>query len=123
MAKILIVEDNLSLNKAYKDKFTSSGFDVDIAIDGDEAIAALKRRPLPNLIILDLIIPKRDGYQVLEDVKASRVWKKIPVVIASNLGEETNMEKAKRMGAVDYFVKSDVTLEDLVHKIKTILQK
>jgi DNA-binding response OmpR family regulator len=120
MKTILIIEDDPALSRVYKDKFTAAGFNVVIAGDGESGIAALDDKP--DLVILDLLLPKKDGFAVLESMHAHITWKKIPVLIASNLGVEEDMEKAKKMGAMDYFVKSDVTLADLVSKVKRILE-
>lgn len=122
MAKILIVEDERSLTNVYREKLSSLGYDVEIAADGDAAVAALKSG-IPDIIVLDLIIPKKDGFQVLSEIKANSAWKHIPIIVASNLGEEEDIAKAKKMGVSEYFVKSDVSLADLVNRIKRLLKK
>jgi DNA-binding response OmpR family regulator len=120
MKTILIIEDDPSLLRVYRDKFTAAGFAVRVAVDGVAGIAALNEKP--DLVILDLLLPKKDGFAVLETMHTHGTWKNIPVLVASNLGVEEDMEKAKKMGATDYFVKSDVTLADLVSKVKKILE-
>ena len=122
MAKILIVEDNMSLNKAYKDKFISSGFDVDIAMDGDEAITALKRGPLPDLIILDLMIPKLPGEEVCKALRESfdENLVKIPIIMLT--GKDSMVDKilGKVIGADAYLTKP-YEFSDLFEVIKKIL--
>ena len=120
MKKILIAEDDRFLATAYKIKLTKAGYEVRIAVDGVEALKALAEY-VPDLIILDLIMPVKDGFAVLEELKKNDAWKKIPVIVASNLGQKEDMEKATNIGASDFVVKSDLSLENLITKIKKIL--
>ena len=118
--KILLVEDDLSLLKIYSNKLKISGFDVSVAITGDEALRKVKTE-LPDLVLLDLILPGKDGFMVLEEIKSDPKTKKIPVVILSNLGQESDIKRGKELGAIDYLVKSDIGLMDLVAKMKRYL--
>ena len=118
--KILLVEDDLSLLKIYSNKLKISGFDVSVAITGDEALRKVKTE-LPDLVLLDLILPGKDGFRVLEEIKSDPKTKKIPVVILSNLGQESDIKRGKELGAIDYLVKSDTGLMDLVAKMKRYL--
>ena len=118
--KILLVEDDLSLLKIYSNKLKISGFDVSMAITGDEALRKVKTE-LPDLVLLDLILPGKDGFMVLEEIKSDPKTKKIPVVILSNLGQESDIKRGKELGAIDYLVKSDIGLMDLVAKMKRYL--
>lgn len=115
--KVLLVEDDLSLMKIYSNKLRISGFDVSIAITGDEGFRKAQVE-LPQIILLDLILPGMDGFLVLEELKKNPITEGIPVVILSNLGQQTDIERGKRLGAVDYLVKSDVSLIDVVAKVK-----
>lgn len=117
MKKILVAEDDKYLADAYKLKLTKAGFDVLMASDGHETLEALKTFT-PDLIILDMVMPVKDGFTTLEDLKKSEEWKDIPVIIASNLGQREDM---MQLGAEDFVVKSDLKLEDLITKINTIL--
>ncbi len=119
--KILVVEDDKFLLNAYRVKLQKSGFEIKIAMDGEEAIAALKGYT-PDLILLDLILPKKDGFAVLEELKANEIWKKIPVLIASNLGQKEDIDRGMGLGATDYVVKTDLSLDDLVKKINSFLE-
>jgi DNA-binding response OmpR family regulator len=120
MKKILIAEDDRFLATAYKIKLTKAGYEVKIAVDGVEALKALAEY-VPDLVILDLIMPVKDGFAVLEELKKNDAWKKIPVIVASNLGQKEDMEKATNMGATDFVVKSDLSLENLIAKIRKIV--
>ena len=121
MAKILIAEDDKFLANAYRLKFTKSGFTVKLAIDGEEAIKELESFT-PDLIILDLIMPKKDGFMVLEDLSKNSKWKSIPVIVATNLEQKEDIDRAKSLGAIDYIVKSNVTIEEIVNKVKHLLK-
>lgn len=117
MKKILIVEDDEFLVDAYKVKLKKENFSIQIAMDGQEALETIKTSP-PQLIILDVIMPKKDGFEVLKDLKGNDATKSIPVLVASNVGEETSIQKALDMGAESYFIKSDISIQDLVNMIK-----
>jgi len=119
-AKILLVEDDLSLLKIYSNKLKINGFDVLPATTGDEALRKAQAES-PNIVLLDLIIPGKDGFVVLEELKKMEQTKNIPVIILSNLGQESDIQRGRRLGAVDYLIKSDVSLVDLVGKIKKYL--
>lgn len=119
--RILIAEDDKFLANAYRVKLEKEGFESVIAIDGEEALTALNSSDF-DLIILDLIMPKKDGFQTLEEIKASDKLKDIPVLIASNLGQKEDIDRGMELGAVDYIVKSDMSMEGLVSKIKEIIK-
>ncbi|XOU94290.1 MAG: response regulator [Candidatus Kerfeldbacteria bacterium] len=115
--KVLLVEDDLSLMKIYSNKLKISGFDVLLATTGDEGLRKAQVDQ-PNIVLLDLILPGMDGFLVLEEIKKDPLTENIPVVILSNLGQPADIERGKRLGAIDYLVKSDVSLLDLVAKVK-----
>jgi len=121
-AKILVAEDDLFLVKAYQAKLTKEGWEVAIAINGEEAMHKV-RSEKPDLILLDLVMPKKDGFEVLEELKDDKDLSKIPVIILSNLGQESDVERGKALGAVDYIIKTDLSIQNLVKKIKEILAK
>lgn len=118
--KILIIEDDNFLGKAYQIKFDRAGFAVTLALDGDAGLKAAKEEA-PSLILLDLMLPKMSGFEFLELIKRDENLKNIPVVVLSNLGQKADMEKALALGAVEYFVKTEYTLEDIIKKIKKYL--
>lgn len=117
--KVLVVEDDLFITKAYKFKFEESGFHVDIAYNGEEALQILKKLT-PDIIILDIIMPIKNGFEVLEQIKKDKRLSKIPVIVATNLGQEQHIIKAMQMGVSEYIVKSELSLNDLVLKIKSM---
>lgn len=120
--KILVAEDDKFLANAYRVKLTKSGFDIKIATDGVEALSIIKSFQ-PDLILLDLVMPKKDGFVVLEEIKKDENYKHIPVIVASNLGQKEDIERGLKLGAKDYIVKSDMSLQNLVNKINNYLRQ
>ncbi len=119
---ILVVEDDRFLVKAIEAKLTSSGYEVGVARDGEEAVAYLKKTT-PDLMLLDLIMPKKNGFEVLEEMHDNQAWKKIPVIVLSNLGQESDQKKGMELGAVDYVVKTKFSLQQIVDLLQTHLNK
>ncbi len=119
---ILIVEDDEVILRALYLSFHEGEFTIATATDGETALS-MTQRLKPDLVLLDLVLPKKSGFDYLKDMKADPVLKSIPVIVLSNLGTEDNKEKAKDLGALDYFVKADTDLSVLVQKAKKVLEK
>ena len=117
---LLVVEDEEVLLRAMYISLHNEGYTVATATDGDTALSMVERIK-PNLILLDLIMPKVDGFDFLRRIKAIPALKDIPITVLSNLGDETDISKAKALGAVDYFVKANTDLATLAKKIKVTL--
>lgn len=115
--KILIAEDEESLALVLKEKLINSGFDAKVARDGESAMDLL-RSFKPELLLLDLIMPKKDGFAVMQEMKEDAEIAHIPVIVLSNLGEDENIKKALQLGAKDYFVKSQHPINEIVEKIE-----
>lgn len=122
MTKILIVEDEPTLHKALEEFLETEGFEVFGAYDGDSAITLAKEKR-PDLILLDIILPKKDGYEVLNYLKLDKKTQKIPVILLTNLESAENIQKAFDKGATTYLVKANYRLEEIAGKIKEILKK
>ncbi|MEK7585065.1 MAG: response regulator [Patescibacteria group bacterium] len=122
LGRILLAEDDKFLSTALGDKLTREGFTVIKALNGLEAAAKAKLEK-PDLILLDLIMPQKTGFEVLTEIKLEPSTKGIPVIVLSNLGQETDIKKAKDLGAVDYLVKSDVEMKTVVEKVKAELAR
>ncbi|OGG13235.1 hypothetical protein A3D77_00500 [Candidatus Gottesmanbacteria bacterium RIFCSPHIGHO2_02_FULL_39_11] len=120
--KILIVEDDEFFIQAYVTKFAQEGLVVEVATDGAMAIQKVKAIS-PNLIILDLMIPVKDGFLVLEELQGNPLTKNIPIIISSNLDQDASVKRGISLGAKDYFVKANISLEELVKKVKEYLPK
>lgn len=118
---ILIVEDDFFVTRAYTIKFEKENFNVNSIGDGEAAIEFLKKNPLPDLIMLDLMIPKKSGFEVLKEIRENNDWKKVPVVILSNLGQEEEIKKGKEFGVVDYIIKAETSIEEVIVRIKKFL--
>ena len=121
MNHILIVEDEEFLVRALKDNLTSEGYTVSTASDGEEVFDVLKEKK-PDLILLDLLLPKKNGFDVLKDMRSDPELKLIPVIILSNLGEDTEIKRGLELGASDYFVKSQHPIQEVIEKAKEYLQ-
>ena len=119
-AKILLVEDDETLVEMYIMKFKEENLNLLVAKEC-EAGLALAQKELPGLILLDIMMPKMDGFAVLTALKKSEKTKEIPVLMLSNLGQEADIAKGKALGAADYIVKSSMTPAELVAKIRTYL--
>ena len=115
--RILLVEDDKFLLKFFAARLKEEDFEVVLAEDGEEAVRKVKEEK-PDLILLDLILPKKDGFAVLKEIKSDEKTKNIPVFVLSNLGQESDREKAKELGAVDYLVKVNFDLKEIIKKIK-----
>lgn len=115
--KILLIEDDKFLRNILEKKLKNEGFEVVSAVDGNEALEKLVVER-PDMILLDIILPHRSGFLVLEEIKKDPEFKKIPVLIISNLSQEEDIKKGFELGAKEYFVKAKVSLEDLIKKVK-----
>lgn len=120
--KILAIEDDKFLIKVYQLKFEKEGFLVRIASDGKEALDFLEKDDMPDIILLDLMLPIVNGFEVLSAIKKKEKWKNIPVIILSNLGQVSDVEKAKSLGAIEYIIKSNSKINDIVDKVKQYLK-
>ena len=118
--KILIVEDEDVLSLVLEEKFKNEGYEVMIASDGGEAQAKAEKFK-PDLILLDLILPKKGGLDVLESFKADSELKLIPVIVLSNLEGDETIKKALSLGAIDYFVKTQHPIAEIVEKVGSVL--
>lgn len=118
--KVVIVEDEEILLKVLKEKFEKAGFDVAVAIDGVQAIPVIKKSN-PDIILLDLVLPQKHGFEVLQNLKASSELKTIPIIVLSNLGQDEDIKKALQMGAEDYIVKTQHPINEVVEKVKNRL--
>lgn len=119
--KILLIEDDPFLSSLLGNRLRKEGLDVAVAKSGSEAVKALKSEN-PDLVLLDLILPGKSGFEVMEEIKSDPQAPKAPIIIISNLGQETDIERGKELGAVEYIVKARISIDELVEKIKNFLQ-
>ena len=119
---VLIVEDDVFLMSLLKNRMESEGFSVLAAKDGEEAIKVLKEIK-PDLILLDIILPGRSGFEVLEEMKSDPQIQNSPVMIISNLGQDMDIDRGKDLGALEYFVKARSSMDDVVEKVGSFLKQ
>jgi DNA-binding response OmpR family regulator len=120
MKKVLFVEDEFALQKSIGGFLEKEGYKIIKAMDGEEGLR-LAKEELPDLILIDIILPKLDGLKVLEKIKEEEKTKSIPVIILTNLEGTENVQKALELGATTYLVKSNYTLEEIVKKVNKAL--
>ena len=119
--KIVLIEDDKSILEMYELKFKEEGLDVLIASDGLSGLELIKTQQ-PNLILLDIMLPKMDGFAILTEIKKDDKLKNIPVLLLTNLGQKADIEKGEKLGAVDYVVKASLTPAQVVEKIQSYLK-
>jgi len=119
-AKILLVEDDQMIVELYKLKLEESGFEVTVTEKGSEALEIAKKEK-PDLILLDIILPEIDGFAILQTLKSESATKKIPVMLLTNLSQESDQQKGTQLGAAGYFVKAQHTPSDILAEIKKII--
>ncbi len=120
MNHVLIVEDEESLTRALKDNLESAGYSVSVAKDGEAVFTEITKKK-PALILLDLLIPKKNGFDVLKEIKANPELNLIHVIILSNLGEDSEIKRGIELGASDYFVKSQHPIQEIIEKVEEYL--
>jgi DNA-binding response OmpR family regulator len=120
--KVLLVEDDPFLSNLLKVRLQKENVDVTLARDGEEALKKIEENK-PGLVLLDLILPKKSGFEILEKVSTDPQLKDMPIIILSNLGQTSDIQRGKELGAIEYYVKAKISIDDLVGKIKTFLSK
>ena len=118
---ILIIEDDKFLRELISQKLIKEGYEISEAIDGEKGIKRVQEEK-PDLVLLDLILPGIDGFEVLSRMKGDEALAKIPVIILSNLGQREDVERGLKMGAVDYLIKAHFTPREIIDKINKALK-
>ena len=119
--RILLAEDDRFLRKAAEATLRQNGFTVLTAVDGEEALR-LARAEAPDLVLLDLIMPKMQGFEVLRTLKQDPATAGIPVIVLSNLGQDSDVQRALEAGAAAYLIKANLPLHDLVLRVRATLE-
>lgn len=119
MKKILVIEDEKILLDVLQKKLIQEGYDVAIAEDGEEGVRKM-RQVEPDLVLLDMMMPKKDGYEVLTDISQDEKLKTIPVIIISNSGQPVEIDRALALGAKDYLIKADFGIDEVIEKVKKL---
>ncbi len=113
---ILVAEDDKFYANIYKTKLSSVGYDVLVVGDGEKAVEEARKRK-PDLMLLDLVMPTMDGFEALAEIKADEKLKDIKCIILSSLSQEEDRQRARELGAVDYLVKTDLSIHEMIEKI------
>ena len=121
MKKILIIEDEEVLLGLLQERLVQEGYQVDIAKDGQEGLGKI-RKFKPDLILLDIIMPKMGGFEVMEEVNKDEELKTIPIIIVSNSGQPVELERAKKLGVRDWLIKTDFDPQEVIDKVKKQLE-
>jgi DNA-binding response OmpR family regulator len=117
---ILLVEDDAFVSDIYHTKLSQEGYNLMIAENGLEALKKIEEK-IPDLILLDIVMPYMDGIEVLKKLKENEEWKKIPVIILTNLSQKEEVEEGLKIGANDYLIKSHFTPSEVVEKVKKLI--
>ena len=123
MKNVFIIDDDKFLLDMYALKFQESGYEVQVATNGSEALAKLNEGYRPNMVLLDIVMPGMDGLEFLKQAKEKKVLGSAIVVILSNLGQHEDIERGIEQGAKDYIVKASFTPREVVMKVSSILEK
>lgn len=122
MKKILIIEDEKTLLEMYRIRFEKAGYEVFAAANGQRGIETAQKEK-PDLILLDILMPNADGYQVIQALKKDPQTKNIPILVFSNLGQPEEIEKGLKLGADDYVIKTDLTPTELTNKVERMITR
>jgi len=121
MKKIIIIEDEEVLLSLLQKKLTQEGYQVDVARNGQVGLAKMKENK-PDLILLDIVMPKMGGFEVMEELNKDEEFKNIPIIIISNSGQPVELDRAKKLGAKDWLIKTDFDPQEVVDKVKKQLE-
>ncbi len=120
--KVLVAEDDVFLSQLLSTRLEKAGINVLKAFDGEEALEIIKKER-PDLILLDIILPKKSGFEVAEEVASNPMLRGTPIIITSNLGQDSDVAIGKSLGVVEYLVKAKINVDDLVTKVQSHLTK
>ena len=121
--KILIIDDDEFLLDMYAVKFKEEGFEVDIAREGKEALNKIKEGASPEVVLLDIVMPGMDGFELLETIRKEKLIPTSKIIMLSNLGQKEHLDKGMSLGAADYIVKAYFTPSEVVKKVNEVLLK
>ena len=120
MKTILLIEDDPFLIDIYSTKLKEAGFTIEVAIDGEEALRKVKEKN-PDLVVLDIVLPQIDGWEILKKIKSEDKFRNLKIIILSNLGQKEEVEKGISLGATKYLIKAHYTPSQIVEEIKKVL--
>ena len=118
---VLVVEDDPFYSKIYKTKLAKENLNAQLAGNGDIALKIIKESGLPALILLDLVMPGKDGFETLKELKADAAMKDVPVIVLSNLSQEEDIKRVMDMGASEYLIKANTSIQTVVDRMRESL--
>lgn len=122
--KILLIEDEEIMVNLLERKLTKEGYEVLVARDGEEGLKKIKEMvPKPDLVLLDIIMPKMNGFEVMEKMNEDEELKKVPIIVISNSGQPVELDKAKKMGAKDWLIKTEFDPKTVIEKVQKQIGK
>lgn len=119
--KVFIIEDDIYISDMYRIKLEADNYEVNVASDGIEGMKRLEKN-IPDVILLDIVMPKIDGFSVLKMIKENDILKNVPVILLTNLSQKENIEKGFELGAASYIIKAHFTPSEVVKKIKEVME-
>lgn len=120
---ILLVEDDSFISGMYQTKLATLGYQVEVKDDGAAAWERLQQDPLPDLVLLDVVLPQKDGFEILADIRRGERTRGLLVILLTNLGQKPDVERGVTLGADDYIIKAHYTPSEVVHKIEHVLKQ
>src|SRR5688572_480933 len=117
-SRLLLVEDEPDIAFMYKTLLTNAGYHLTLARDGQEAWDILTTEPAPDLLLLDVVLPRKDGFEILRDLRKHPQLHDLKVILLTNLGQKVDIEQGEKLGATDYIIKAHITPAELVTKIR-----
>lgn len=120
---IVLVEDDSFISGMYQTKLAKLGYNIEVIEDGEAAWQRLQQEPVPDLLLLDIVLPKRDGFEILQMLRKQALTKQLPIILLTNLGQKPDVERGLTLGADDYVIKAHFTPTEVVEKINALLAK
>ena len=122
MAKVALIEDDLGIIEMYKLKFESSPHELSVATDGDSGLALVKKEK-PDLVLLDILMPKKNGFEIVKEMREDPELAKTKIIMLTNLGDDETQKQFKSLGVKDYIIKADLTPKEVLEKVERLLKK
>ena len=122
-ATVILVEDDACSEGMYQTKVTNRDWQVEVVEDGEAAWQRLQKDPLPDHVLLDIVLPKKDGFEILEGLRKDERTKGLPIILLTNLGQKPDVERGVKLVADDYIIKAHYTPTEVVEKITNLLDK
>jgi len=119
--KVLLAEDNQFILRSFRHIIAEHGYDIETVCDGSEVIDFVKKFQ-PDVLVLDLILPNMNGFDILKELRSCQEFSTLPIIVATSLGQDEDKDKVMQLGATDYIIKPHTTVQELLEKIKQVLE-